>query len=204
MIATQRADSIRHKVHDVWLFLSRWAKAPGRVGAIAPSSRALALAMARQIPGPVEDDGPVIELGGGTGSITVGLLDSGIAPQRLIVIERDPQLAALLRRRFQGVTVICGDAGHLPELLAGRGITKVAAVVSGLPLLLFPDDLLARIVDGCRAVLGEDRPLIQFTYGRGSPLSDTKFALSGTRAAQVWLNIPPATVWVYTRREEVA
>ena len=148
MLATRRAGSIRHKAQDAWLFLSRWAKAPGRMGAVAPSSRALALAMAAEIPAS-DHDAPVIELGGGTGSITSGLLESGIAPSRLVVIERDRHLAALLRQRFKGVLVICGDAGQLPELLARHGITRVAAVVSGLPLLLFPADLLERIVHGC-------------------------------------------------------
>ena len=149
MLTMTRAGSFRHRTKDAWLFFSRWAKAPGRVGAVAPSSRALALAMASEIPASDGHDAAVIELGGGTGSITSGLLASGVAPERLVVIERDRQLAALLRQRFQGVRVICGDAGHLPELLARHGITEVAAIVSGLPLLLFPSDLLDRIVRGC-------------------------------------------------------
>ena len=198
MLATRRAGSIRRKAQDAWLFLSRWAKAPGRMGAVAPSSRALALAMAAEIP---DDDGdaPVIELGGGTGSITNGLLESGIAASRLIVIERDRHLAALLRQRFKGVLVICGDAGQLPELLARHGVTRVAAVVSGLPLLLFPAELLERIVRGCFEVLGPTCPLIQFTYGHASPLPAERFALSARRGPKVWLNIPPATVWIYRR-----
>jgi phosphatidylethanolamine/phosphatidyl-N-methylethanolamine N-methyltransferase len=168
------------------------------MGAVAPSSRALALAMAAEIP---NHDGvtPVIELGGGTGSITCGLLESGIAPSRLVVIERDRHLAALLRQRFKGVHVICGDAGQLPELLARHGISRVAAVVSGLPLLLFPADLLERIITGCFEVLGPRSPLIQFTYGHASPLSAEHFGLSARRGPKVWLNIPPATVWIYQR-----
>ena len=198
MLATRRAGSIRRKAQDAWLFLSRWAKAPGRMGAVAPSSRALALAMAAEIPDDA-DDCPVIELGGGTGSITNGLLESGIAPSRLVVIERDRHLAALLRQRFKGVQVICGDAGQLPDLLARHGITRVAAVVSGLPLLLFPRDLLDQIVDGCFTVLGPTAPLIQFTYGHASPLAADSFRLTARRGPKVWLNIPPATVWIYQR-----
>lgn len=198
MLATRRAGSIRHKAQDAWLFLSRWAKAPGRMGAVAPSSRALALAMAAEIPD-FDDDAPVIELGGGTGSITSGLLESGIPPARLVVIERDRHLAALLRQRFKGVQVICGDAGHLPDLLARHGITRVAAIVSGLPLLLFPADLLDRIIRGSFAVLGPSSPLIQFTYGHASPLPAPDFGLAARRGSKVWLNFPPATVWIYQR-----
>jgi phosphatidylethanolamine/phosphatidyl-N-methylethanolamine N-methyltransferase len=198
MLATRRSGSIRRKAQDAWLFLSRWAKAPGRMGAVAPSSRALALAMAAEIPAD-QGDYPIVELGGGTGSITSGLLESGIAPSRLVVIERDRHLAALLRQRFKGIEVICGDAGHLPELLARHGITRVAAIVSGLPLLLFPTDLLDQIVQGCFTVLGSGSPLIQFTYGHASPLAAERFALTARRGPRVWLNIPPATVWVYQR-----
>jgi len=198
-IAIEHAESIRLKAKDAFVFLSRWARAPGRVGSITPSSRALALAMAREIPPLTLDDAPVVELGGGTGSITSGLLASGLAPQRLIVIERDPHLAALLRQRFKDVRVICGDAGELPTLLAGHGITRVAAVVSGLPLLLFPAELIKKIVTGSFQLLGQDRPLIQFTYGGTAPLSTDDFALDARRATKVWRNIPPATVWVFRK-----
>ena len=91
--------------------------------------------------------------------------------------------------------------GHLPELLARHGITRVAAIVSGLPLLLFPADLLDRIVHGCFQMLGPERPLIQFTYGHASPLPAASFALTARRGAKVWFNIPPATVWIYRRTE---
>src|SRR5262249_5407124 len=64
------------------LFFVRWLKAPHRIGAVAPSSRHLGRAMARQVlsAGP----GPIIELGGGTGSVTKALLEASIAPERLI------------------------------------------------------------------------------------------------------------------------
>jgi phosphatidylethanolamine/phosphatidyl-N-methylethanolamine N-methyltransferase len=44
--------------------------------------------------------GAVLELGAGTGSLTRGLLRAGCPPERLIVLEREPPLAALLRRDF--------------------------------------------------------------------------------------------------------
>jgi hypothetical protein len=60
------------------LFFVRWLKAPHRIGAVTPSSRQLGRAMARQVlsAGP----GPIIELGGGTGSVTRALL--GELPER--------------------------------------------------------------------------------------------------------------------------
>src|SRR5215472_14154399 len=83
---------------ELGVFLGRWLKAPHRIGALAPSSRHLGRAMAHQVvsAGP----GPIIELGGGTGSVTKALLEAGIAPERLVVVERDEKLHRILREPF--------------------------------------------------------------------------------------------------------
>ena len=201
--AIERTESFCLRAQEICLFLAHWARAPHRIGAVAPSSQALALAMAKEIPPLNTSDAPVIELGGGTGSITKGLLESGIPPERLVIIERDSHLVDVLRQRFPNLRVILGDAGDLPELLARHGITRAAAVVSGLPLLLFPADLLRNVVDGCFQLLGNQGPLIQFTYGRVAPLPAKDFALEERRGARVWFNIPPATVWVFRKPASV-
>jgi phosphatidylethanolamine/phosphatidyl-N-methylethanolamine N-methyltransferase len=181
-------------------FFRQWLKAPGRMGSVTPSSRHLARAMARQIPPAVlAEQGAVVELGGGTGSVTRGLLEAGVPADRLFVVERDPSLAGLLAARFAGVQVLCGDATALPALLAPHGIHRVGAIVSGLPLLLFPEDVLARLVESCFGLLGAGRPLIQFTYGAKSPLSAQAYHLVARRAAFVPRNLPPAFVWTYRR-----
>src|SRR5512145_1917528 len=71
------------------VFLKAWLKSPLRVGAIAPSGDRLARAMAQVVPR--RSALPVVELGGGTGSITAALLRR-IPAERLIVVERDPEL----------------------------------------------------------------------------------------------------------------
>ena len=182
-------------------FFRQWLKAPGRMGSVAPSSRHLARAMARQIPAAtLAERVPVVELGGGTGSITHGLLEAGIHADRLFVVERDRALAELLRARFPGVQVLCGDAAALPALLLPHGVRRVGAIVSGLPLLLFPDDVLAPLVESCFSLLDAGHPLIQFTYGFKSPLAAHSAQLVSHRAAWVLRNLPPAFVWTYRRR----
>jgi phosphatidylethanolamine/phosphatidyl-N-methylethanolamine N-methyltransferase len=156
--------------------------------------------MAQQIPAEaIRDGAPLVELGGGTGSITQGLIEAGMPPKRLIVVERDPTLARLLRARFPSVLVACGDAARLPELLAAYGVSRAASIVSGLPLLLFPEEVLSRLVAGCFALLGPSRPLIQFTYGMGMPLPAGEHGLQARRRAWVFRNLPPAFVWTFTR-----
>lgn len=182
------------------LFFVRWLRAPHRIGAVAPSSRHLGRAMARQVlsAGP----GPIIELGGGTGSVTKALLEAGIAPERLVVVERDEKLHHVLHAHFPKLRVIHGDARELHRLLAPLGITEAAAVVSSLPLVSMPRMTMNRILAEFFALLGEGRPFIQFTYGVVSPISRERKGLTGRIAARVWANLPPASVWRYERRRD--
>lgn len=184
------------------LFLSRWLKAPHLIGALAPSSQHLARAMARQ----VDLDGAelVVELGGGTGSITRALLEGGLPPERLVVVERDEALHHLLRQRFPGLRVLRGDAAHLVSLLRAYGITGASTVVSSLPLLSMPKSLRQRIVEQAFALLDEKGALVQFTYGVASPIAACGLDLVGEVVARVWRNFPPAAVWRFCRPDSVA
>jgi phosphatidylethanolamine/phosphatidyl-N-methylethanolamine N-methyltransferase len=180
------------------LFLARWLKSPQWIGAVAPSSRGLARAMAREVV--PFGAGYVVELGGGTGSITRALLEHGVAPHRLIVVERDYTLAAILRKRFPGVKIVRGDAGELSALLEPLGVVAVDAVVSSLPLLSMPKAVRRRIVGESVAVLGEGGAFIQYTYGVASPVPAPEFGLHGEVADRIFLNFPPAVVWRFRRR----
>jgi phosphatidylethanolamine/phosphatidyl-N-methylethanolamine N-methyltransferase len=180
---------------DSRLFLRRWLRNPMRIGAIAPSGRALADAMARLVP--LDDDSPVVELGGGTGVITAALLRAGVAPGRLVVIERDGLLHRHLSERFPHVRVVLGDAAHLAETLRPLGISGVGAVVSGLPLLSMPRPIQDQIVRSAFALLTPGGPFIQFTYGPFSPVGRQRLGVTGSVARRIAANFPPASVWVY-------
>ena len=179
------------------VFLKAWLKSPLRVGAIAPSGDRLARAMAQVVPR--RSALPVVELGGGTGSITAALLRR-IPAERLIVVERDPELARHLRRKFPAIALIQGDARHLPRHLKALGIDRVAAVVSGLPLVAMPKRVTREILEASFTVLEPGGPFIQFTYSLFSPLPRREFGLSGRPVARVLQNVPPASIWIYRRR----
>jgi phosphatidylethanolamine/phosphatidyl-N-methylethanolamine N-methyltransferase len=185
---------------DSRLFLRRWLNNPMRVGAIAPSSRRLADAMARLVPD--GGQGWVIELGGGTGVIAAALLRAGIAPARLVVIERDPLLHRHLRERFPGPHVILGDAAKLVDAVRPLGIQRAAAVVSGLPLLSMPRPVQDGIVRSAFKLLASGAPFIQYTYGPMSPVGRERLKLEGFLARRVVGNLPPASIWVYRRPGE--
>jgi phosphatidylethanolamine/phosphatidyl-N-methylethanolamine N-methyltransferase len=178
------------------LFLKLWLRSPLTMGALMPSSRGLAAAIARQVP---KGKGPVIELGGGTGSITEALLESGIKPEDLYVIELDDELHGVLTRRFPGVHVVKGDASQLRTLLRSFKLPPARAVVSGLPLLSMKRSLQEAILDESFAMLPPGGDFIQFTYSLFSPVPRRELHLVGEPRATIVTNFPPARVWVFQR-----
>jgi phosphatidylethanolamine/phosphatidyl-N-methylethanolamine N-methyltransferase len=146
--------------------------------------------------------GHVIELGAGTGEVTKALLAAGIAPHRLALIERDPVLAGFLRQNFPGPQIVEGDAAHLPGLLIANGVEKVATVVSSLPLLSLPAEVVNDIVQGVFEALPPGAALVQFTYGPKPPVPQVlrdKLHLQSARGSRIWRNVPPAVVWTFRK-----
>ena len=95
-----------------------------------------------------------------------------------------------------------GDAAHLGALLHPHGISKVSAVVSGLPLLASANRCSRRSSAAAFALLERGAPFIQFTYGPFSPLPRKEFGLVGRVRKRILSNLPPASVWVYHRAPE--
>lgn len=185
-------------------FFFLWLRRPRRLGAVLPSGKALAAAMAARLD--VEAPGAVIELGGGTGSVTRAILDAGVAAQDLIVIEREAALCEVIAARYAGVRVLCADARDLDVHLRRAGVQRVKAIVSGLPLLTMDKEDCRRVLGAAFAVLPEEGQFLQFTYGPVSPVSrETRAALriAGKRAEWILSNLPPAAVWRY-RRDGIA
>ena len=185
------------------LFLKRWLRRPLSVGALVPSGRSLAEAIAKATAAAMASrSGCIVELGAGTGEVTRALLEAGISPHRLAVIERDPELAKFLRQRFPNLQIIEGDAARLPVLLADVGRTEVAAVVSSLPLLSMPADVVSAIVGGVFKALPDGAALVQFTYGPKPPVPvalRSALHLGASHGPRIWRNVPPAVVWTFRR-----
>ena len=185
------------------LFLKRWLRRPLAMGAVVPSGRLLAEALAHTTLSVIQGrEGHVIELGAGTGEVTKALLAVGIPGERLALVERDPELAAFLRRHFRTPKIIEGDAVRLARLLAAHRIDKVAAVVSGLPLLSLPAEVVNGIVNGVFQALPRGAALVQFTYGPSPPVPRglrASLRLVGARGRRIWRNVPPAVVWTFRK-----
>jgi phosphatidylethanolamine/phosphatidyl-N-methylethanolamine N-methyltransferase len=179
-------------------FIRSWIEKPLSTGAVMPSSRVLARAMARYVD--PQAAGPVIELGPGTGPVTQALVKQGIDPARLILVEFNPDFCRLLRSRYPQATVVQGDAYRLRRLLETYVDEPAAAIVSGLPLVTKPLRTRLRLISDAMTLLAKGAPFVQFTYAMLPPIPKE---LSGVRAEAselIWMNLPPARVWVYRGR----
>jgi phosphatidylethanolamine/phosphatidyl-N-methylethanolamine N-methyltransferase len=177
-------------------FLRGLVANPRSVGAVAPSSIWLARAVAAQVD--LNQPGPILELGPGTGAITEAILKRGVPPDRLTVIEHDPAFAKQIAARFHGVHVITGDAFNLGRLLADRGLQRFSAIASGIPLLNFAPEKRQALIKASLELLRPGGPFVQFSYGFAAPVSAPDGA-TARLAAFVWRNLPPARVWVYRK-----
>jgi phosphatidylethanolamine/phosphatidyl-N-methylethanolamine N-methyltransferase len=191
------------RLADEARFFKRWLDNPKATGAVSPSGRALARAMASYVD--PDARGPIIELGPGTGPVTEALLDRGIAQERLILVEYEPSFCKLLARRFPKAQIVHGDAYRLAETLRPVLREPAACIVSSLPLLTRPERGRLNLLRDAFEVMQPDGGFIQFTYGLTSPVPMTS-RLSGLRfraeaSHSVWLNLPPARVWVYRAGE---
>ena len=197
----RKAHTHRGRIDHYVTFAREILAGPRAIGAVCPSSPHLARAMAGEL-GNI-DDGLVLELGAGTGSITHALLQQGIAPGRLVAVERSAALVAHLRKRFPAVRVIEGDATQLKTLL-GDDATRVQAVVSGLPLRSLPRPVVQKISQQIRHLLPENGCFVQFTYDLRTSSVCEHEALKNARSRIIWNNLPPARVETFVRRADTS
>ena len=183
------------RLDDEARFLRSWLTNPLKTGAVSPSGKDLARAMAEPVD--LSIPGDIVELGPGTGPVTEALLARGVAPERLIVIEFNSDFCTLLRKRFPGLRVIQGDAYAIGDTLAGHVTGPLAAVVSSLPLITRPDAERLRLMRDALALMHPDAPFVQFTYGPTSPVPLKGMPLRAEPSRRIWMNLPPARVWTY-------
>jgi phospholipid N-methyltransferase len=189
--ATQTSESLD--------FFRRWLRNPLQVGAVLPSSDALAGVMTREL---APDAGPILELGPGTGVFTRALLARGIAEASLTLVEYEAEFVPLLGARFPQARIVRMDAADLCDSDLFEG-APVAAVISGLPLLSMPDDKVTAILKGAFTHLREDGVFYQFTYAFKCPIRRRILDRLGLKAvASGWTmrNCPPAKVYRIKRQ----
>jgi phosphatidylethanolamine/phosphatidyl-N-methylethanolamine N-methyltransferase len=186
-----------HTSDDFGHFIKGWIRNPLAMGALAPSGKALAKLMARDVGAGAR----VLELGAGTGTVTEALLANGVAPADLYLVERDRQFVKILQRRFPRCHVVAADALELHSPCGPEG--SFDFVVSGLPLLCFSPDKRYRILQRALQLLKPHGQMHQFTYAGRCPIDKDLRSLlrvNSTLLGIAPLNLPPAFVYRLTPR----
>ncbi len=190
---------LEDRIADEARFIKTWFDNPILTGAVSPSGRFLARMMACAVD--PDGVGPIVELGPGTGPITQALLKRGVDPRRLLLVEFDEAFCRLLRKRFPGVKVVQADAYALRDSLGSVLEAPASAIVSSLPLLNKPDSQRVALLEDAFSLMEPGGSFVQFTYGMNSPVPWSD-AFEADVSAPVWLNLPPARVWIYRRKSE--
>ena len=185
------------RLDDEVRFLRSWIEKPLHMGAVMPSGDC-SRAPWRNMSIPTRT-APVIELGPGTGAITNALIEHGVDQKRLVLVEYNPGFCALLRERYPHAKVVQGDAyklrNSLWEVLKG----PASAVVSGLPLVTKPMLTRLRLIRDAFVALSPGAPFVQFTYSVVPPIPKSLPGVSTEASERIWMNLPPARVWVYRK-----
>ena len=168
----------------------RLITAAALTGAIAPSSRYLANAMAHA----ARRAGALVELGAGRGPVTRALARAHPS-LRLVVVELHPGRAASLRQEFKHAEVHAAPAAAVLRTLSG--LPAATALVSSLPFRSLPASLKQETVDSVLEFLraGAGRFMLQYTYGLGVPFHVPP-GFRWRKGGFVALNLPPAAIWV--------
>jgi phosphatidylethanolamine/phosphatidyl-N-methylethanolamine N-methyltransferase len=185
------------------LFWQQSLKNPRQICSLFPSSpfvgRAMTTVLGRRI------ESHVIELGAGTGAVTRQLVRNGVEPRKLTLIEIDARLGGHLRRSFPEVDVVIAPAQDLAKLWQERNGEAVGSIVSTLPMRLFSKKLIYLVMKSALQVLDDEGMFVQFTYRQHSPVPSrvvNALRLKAWRYTRVWLNLPPAAIWVYEKTAE--
>ena len=200
--------SRRNNGNGVFFFES--LKSLSSTASIVPSSRFLASALLRPID--FTNARVIIELGMGTGAITMELLRRMQPDTTLYCIEINPVFVSHMRERVddQRFVPILSGAERLGSILNQRGIRRADAIVSSLGLTSMGHDQRCSIVHQAAVHLHGNGVLTQYQYlhARGEPNWSCALGLKRFHeefflrqyfrevvSEQVIWNLPPAAVY---------
>jgi phospholipid N-methyltransferase len=182
-------------------FFQAFIREPASVGALSPSSRALAVAMIEGFD--LKHAGVTVELGAGTGAFTGLILNRIGKNTKFFAMELDRSYARSLKRRFPELTVYNDSAERMLDYLALHENAKADYIVSGLPWANIPSETQERIMEAILASLAPQGVFTTFAYlhARWLPKArrfrrslEERFSRVDTSPV-IWRNLPPAFVY---------
>lgn len=188
--------------HTEKLFLRQFIRSPRTVGAVLPSSPALASTMLA----PVDFAGAraIVEFGPGTGAFTTEIARRLRPGCHYLGVELSADFTRNLAARFPGLTFVNASAADLTEILAAHDIGAVDAIVCGLPWATLPVSLQDTVFAAIDRALVPGGVFVTFGYFQSLVLPPTwalrrrlrqEFA-QVSRSPVVWANVPPAFAYI--------
>ena len=180
-----------------WRFLLAGLNNHIQTGAVVPSQRFLISKMIRPVP--TDYEGQILELGPGTGALTLRLA-ARCPKARILACEINPVLARDMEEKLQTsglsdrVQVVSDSAEHLLANWRRKGTRPPDFVISGIPLGNLDRDAVLTLVQGIQRTLAKGGMYIQFQHSTVDR-KKIKGCFSKLRTVPVFLNFPPAVIY---------
>ena len=182
-------------------FFMQFTKSPKTIGAVLPSSRALAREMLSGVD--FSNVKVVVEYGSGTGVFTNEILDCIHPGTVFLPFETNTAFCAYLREKYDGLELIQRSAAEVEEVLYEKSINSVDLIISGLPFAIFEEKTQEKIVKSSSKILKKNGEFRTFSYIQSQFMRDAKIFknLIGKnfdkvdKSKIVWGNFPPAFVY---------
>jgi phosphatidylethanolamine/phosphatidyl-N-methylethanolamine N-methyltransferase len=148
-------------------FMREACRSLSSTAAVVPSSRFLTSALVE--PADLQHARVVVELGPGTGAVTLQILRRLPPDGRLYAIELNRVFARRLRERFNDprLILINRDACELLSIIPRTVVGRVSAVISSLGLTSMDHRLRSTIVMQASRCLDKDGIMMQYQYMGG-------------------------------------
>jgi phospholipid N-methyltransferase len=142
----------------------------------------------------------VVELGAGTGVQTGEILTRLRPDARLVAVEIDPKLSALLRERYAGddrLLVVTDSAENVDAYLDGQ---KADVLVSAIPFTSLDGKLRQRILDALPGLLTPQGVMVMIQY---SPLmmGELRRRFRSVHWRITPWNVPPAMLFACSQAD---
>lgn len=184
------------------LFLRQFVRSPRTVGAVLPSSAALARVMLAPVDFAAART--IVEFGPGTGAFTREIAARLTADCRYLGIELNSAFVRTLAVGFPRLEFVHGSVADLTRILSARAIEGIDAVVCGLPWATLPISLQDQVFAAMDRALRPGGVFVTFGYLQSLALPGAwalrrrlrrVFAEVGYSSV-VWANVPPAFAYI--------
>jgi phospholipid N-methyltransferase len=186
-----------HLFASYWRFFSAAVSNQAQIGAVLPSQRFLIDRMIAPVPRAYQ--GQILELGPGTGALTLRLA-AQCPHARILACEINSSMARHLRWTVASATlshrveVVLDSAEHLLSQITRRGLKRPDFVISGIPLANLKREQVLSLAGAISRALAPGGMYIQFQYSL-LDRKKIKAKFSKLTTVPVLLNFPPAVVY---------